>query len=171
MSNIEERLNKIEAIQSINNCLTNYCRALDWMDEDLLRSCFIEDGFIDYGFYAGDAKGFIPAVMAVEKDGHSWHLISNVAIEIDGDHAEVESYGLTSGGEIVDGSIKDVNVYCGRYHDEFKKTPDGWKINRRLYILDNNFSIASEGIRGDLGGLFLGANLRTDSEKYRKLNK
>ena len=74
MSNIEERLNKIEAIQSINDCLTNYCRALDWMDEDLLRSCFIEDGFIDYGFYAGDAKGFIPAVMAVEKDGHSWHL-------------------------------------------------------------------------------------------------
>jgi hypothetical protein len=171
MSNIEERLNKIEAIQSINDCLTNYCRALDWMDEDLLRSCFVEDGFIDYGFYAGDAKGFIPAVMAVEKDGHSWHLISNVAIEINGDHAEVESYGLTSGGEIVDGSVQDVNVYCGRYHDEFKKTPDGWKINRRLYILDNNFSIASEGIRGDLGGLFLGANLRTDSEKYRKLNK
>ena len=52
MSNIEERLEKIEAIQSINDCLTRYCRALDWMDEDLLRSCFIEDGFIDYGFYA-----------------------------------------------------------------------------------------------------------------------
>ena len=38
-------------------------------------------------------------------------------------------------------------------------------------ILDNNFSIKSEGIRGDLGGLFLGTNLRTNSEKYRKLYK
>ena len=129
MSNIEERLEKIEAIQSINDCLTRYCRALDWMDEDLLRSCFIEDGFIDYGFYAGDAKGFIPAVM------------------------------------------EDVNVYCGRYHDEFSKTPEGWKVSRRLYILDDNFSVKSEGIRGDLGGLFLGFNLRADNEKYRKLDK
>ncbi len=69
--------------------------------------------------------------MEVEQDGHSWHLISNVAIEIKGDKAEVESYGLTSGGEIVDGCIQDVNAYCGRYHDEFKKTPKGWKISRR----------------------------------------
>ena len=127
---------------------------IDWMDEDLLRSCFIEDGFIDYGFYAGDAKGFIPAVMEVEKGGHSWHLISNVAIEINGDKAEVESYGLTSGGEITEAGIQDVNVYCGRYHDEFSKTPEGWKVSRRLYILDDNFSVKSEGIRGDLGGLF-----------------
>ena len=171
MSSIEERLEKVEAIQSINDCLTRYCRALDWMDKDLLRSCFTDDSFIDYGFYAGDAKGFIPAVMEVEQDGHSWHLISNVAIEIKGDKAEVESYGLTSGGEIVDGCIQDVNAYCGRYHDEFKKTPRGWKISRRLYILDNNFAIKSEGIRGDLGCLFLGTNLRTNSEKYRKLYK
>ena len=171
MSNIEERLEKIEAIQSINDCLTRYCRALDWMDEDLLRSCFIEDGFIDYGFYAGDAKGFIPAVMEVEKGGHSWHLSSNVAIEINGDKAEVESYGLTSGGEITEAGIQDVNVYCGRYHDEFSKTPEGWKVSRRLYILDDNFSVKSEGIRGDLGGLFLGFNLRADNEKYRKLDK
>ena len=171
MSCIEKRIEKIEAIQSINDCLTRYCRALDWMDEDLLRTCFIENAFLDYGFYAGDTKGFIPAVMGVEKNGHSWHLISNVAIEIDGDKAEVESYGLTSGGEITDGGIQNVNVYCGRYHDEFTNTTDGWKISRRLYILDTNFSMESEGIRGDLGGLFLGTNLRTDNEKYRKLYK
>ena len=54
---------------------------------------------------------------------------------------------------------------------EFSKTPEGWKVSRRLYILDTNFSAKSEGIRGDLGGLFLGSNLRTDSEKYRKLHK
>ena len=46
-----------------------------------------------------------------------------------------------------------------------------WKVSRRLYILDDNFSVKSEGIRGDLGGLFLGFNLRADNEKYRKLDK
>jgi hypothetical protein len=53
----------------------------------------------------------------------------------------------------------------------FQKTPEGWKVSRRLYILDDNFSVKSEGIRGDLGGLFLGFNLRADNEKYRKLDK
>lgn len=171
MENIEKRLEKLEAIQEINDCLTRYCRALDWVDADLLSTCFLDDGFIDYGFYAGDAKGFIPVVMEIEKEGHSWHLISNVSIEINGDKAEVESYGLTAGGDLEDGSIQNVNIYCGRYHDEFTKTLEGWKVSKRLYILDANYSVKAEAIRGDLGGLFLGTNLRTDSDKYRKLYK
>ncbi len=171
MENIEERLKKIEAVQEINDCLTRYCRALDWMDEDLLKTCFLEDGFIDYGFYAGDAKGFIPAVMEVEEGGHTWHSSSNVAIEINDKKAEVESYGFTAGGEVIDGIIKEVNIYCGRYHDEFTQTSEGWKISRRLYILDASFSVKTEVKAGDLGKLFIGTSLRTDSEKYRKLYK
>ena len=171
MENLEEKVNKLDAIQEINDCLTRYCRAMDWVDEDLLKTCFLESGYIDYGFYAGDAKGFIPVVMEIEKSGHSWHSISNIAIELDGDQAQVESYGLTAGGEIENNSIKDINIYFGRYHDEFTKTHDGWKISKRLYILDSNFSTKAEDVSGALEGLFLGMNLRTDSEKYRKLYK
>ena len=105
MENIDERLSKLEAVQEINDCLTRYCRAMDWVDEDLLKTCFLDSGYIDYGFYAGDAKGFIPVVMEIERSGHSWHTITNVAIELDGDKAEVESYGLTAGGEIEDLSL------------------------------------------------------------------
>ena len=50
MSNLEERLEKLEAHDEIRSCLTRYCRALDWVDEDLLKTCFVEDGYIDYGF-------------------------------------------------------------------------------------------------------------------------
>jgi len=169
MSDLENRLEKVEAYQEINDCLTRYCRALDWVDEELLKTCFVDDGFIDYGFYAGDAKGFIPVVMEVEKTGHSWHLISNVAIELNGDKAEVESYGLTVGGDVVDNHLPSVNVYCGRYHDEFTKTSKGWKISRRLYILDANFPAHSGEISEALQGLFSGVDLRTNNDKYRKL--
>ena len=109
--------------------------------------------------------------MEIEKSGHSWHSISNVAIELNGDRAQVESYGLTAGGEIENNSIKDINIYFGRYHDEFTRTSNGWKISKRLYILDSNFSTKAEDVGGALEGLFLGMNLRTDSEKYRKLYK
>ena len=37
MSNLEERLEKLEAHDEIRSCLTRYCRALDWVDEDLLK--------------------------------------------------------------------------------------------------------------------------------------
>ena len=169
MSEIEKRLEKLEAHDEIKSCLIRYCRALDWVDEDLLKTCFVEDGYIDYGFYAGDAKGFIPVVMEVERNGHSWHFLGTVAIELNGDTAEVESYGLTVGGDVDNGHLPNVNVYCGRYHDEFTKTSEGWKISRRLYILDANFPASSGDVNEALQGLFSGIDLRTNNDKYRKL--
>ena len=51
MSDIEKRLNNIEAHLSINQTITRYCRSLDWLDEELLRTCYTQDAYIDYGFY------------------------------------------------------------------------------------------------------------------------
>ena len=169
MSELEKRIGNVEAIQDINQCLTRYCRALDWGDEDLLKSCFLENGHIDYGFYVGDAKGFIPVVMEVERNSHTWHNISNVAIELKSNKAEVESYGFTAGGEVVDSQIKDITIYLGRYHDEFTNTDKGWKISRRLYIMDATFPVTSGEVMESIKGLALGVALRADSDKYRKL--
>ena len=169
MSELEKRIGNVEAIQDINQCLTRYCRALDWGDEDLLKSCFLENGHIDYGFYVGDAKGFIPVVMEVERNSHTWHNISNVAIELKSNKAEVESYGFTAGGEVIDKQIKDITVYLGRYHDEFTNTDKGWKISRRLYIMDATFPVTSGEVMESIKGLALGVALRADSDKYRKL--
>ena len=107
--------------------------------------------------------------MEVERNGHSWHLLSNVAIEVNGDKAEVESYGLTVGGDVENGHMPNLNIYCGRYHDEFTKTSEGWKISRRLYILDANFPANAGDINEALQGLFSGVDLRTNNDKYRKL--
>ena len=169
MSELEKRIENIESINDINQCLTRYCRALDWSDEDLLKTCFLEDGHIDYGFYVGDAKGFIPVVIEVEKNSHTWHNISNVAIELKNNKAEVESYGFTAGGEVIDNQIKDITIYLGRYHDEFTSTDQGWKISRRLYIMDATFPATSGEVMESIKGLALGVALRADSDKYRKL--
>ena len=89
MSDIEKRLNNIEAHLSINQTITRYCRSLDWLDEELLRTCYTQDAYIDYGFYKGDVQGFYPVVMEVERQSmHRYHFLSNVAIEVDGENAE-----------------------------------------------------------------------------------
>ena len=42
MSELEKRLEKLEAHDEIKSCLTRYCRALDWVDEDLLKTCLLK---------------------------------------------------------------------------------------------------------------------------------
>jgi len=107
--------------------------------------------------------------MEVERNSHTWHNISNVAIELKNNKAEVESYGFTAGGEIIDNQIKDITIYLGRYHDEFTNTDKGWKISRRLYIMDATFPVTSGEVMESIKGLALGVALRADSDKYRKL--
>ena len=97
MSDIEKRLNNVEAHIGINQTITRYCRALDWLDESLLRTCYTVDAYIDYGFYNGDVQGFYPAVMEVERQSmHRYHFLSNVAIDVNKDEVEVECYGIAT---------------------------------------------------------------------------
>ena len=72
MSDIEKD-NNVEAHIGINQTITRYCRALDWLDESLLRTCYTEDAYIDYGFYSGDVQGFYPVL---------WRLRDNRCIGI-----------------------------------------------------------------------------------------
>jgi len=83
--------------QACNETLTRYCRALDWLDADALKTVFTADAEIDYGFFRGRGDEFIPVVMDIEcRFLRRWHLIANAIIQVTGDSAEGESYGLAA---------------------------------------------------------------------------
>tara|TARA_B100000902_G_C27235921_1_gene877408 strand:- start:833 stop:1348 length:516 start_codon:yes stop_codon:yes gene_type:complete len=166
MSDIEKRLNNIEANLSINQTITRYCRSLDWLDEELLRTCYTQDAYIDYGFYKGDVQGFYPVVMEVERQSmHRYHFLSNVAIEIDGENAEVECYGIAT--STYDG--KNLNFFGGRYHNSFKKTNQGWLMSRSEYILDYNFTSEVSDLGDAMDQLQSGVGLNFEDKLYRRL--
>ena len=166
MSNIEERLEKVEAQLAINQTITRYCRALDWLDEELLRTCYTEDAYIDYGFYKGDVQGFYPVVMEVEKQSmHRYHFLSNIAIEVNGETAEVECYVVATSTH--DG--ENLNFFGGRYHNSFKKTEQGWQISRSEYILDYNFTSEISDLGDAMDQLQSGVGLNLKSKLYRRL--
>jgi len=166
MSDIEKRLNNIEAHLSINQTITRYCRSLDWLDEELLRTCYTQDAYIDYGFYKGDVQGFYPVVMEVERQSmHRYHFLSNVAIEIDGENAEVECYGIAT--STYDG--KNLNFFGGRYHNSFKKTNQGWLMSRSEYILDYNFTSEVSDLGDAMDQLQSGVGLNFEDKLYRRL--
>lgn len=47
--------------QACNETLTRYCRALNWLDKDVLKTVFTPDADIDYGFFKGRGEEFIAA--------------------------------------------------------------------------------------------------------------
>lgn len=166
MGDIESRLSAVEAELAINQTITRYCRALDWLDESLLKTCYTADAFINYGFYKGPVEGFYPVVMEIERaTRHRSHFLSNVAIQLDGDKAEVECYGIAS--STLDGDM--LNVFGGRYLNEFARVGTEWRMCRSEYVLDHHFSAPMPSLGDAMGELQLGTGLDSTHPLFRKL--
>jgi ketosteroid isomerase-like protein len=114
--------------EAIKQCLYRYCRGVDRVDMDMVRSAYWP-GAMDYhtGF-TGTVEGFIE--WAGPRLGHmkGAHMISNVLIEMNGDTAKVESYfwsiAVVAGGKEI--------MATGRYLDKFEKRNDEWRIAERF---------------------------------------
>ena len=168
MSDIESRLSAVEAQLAITQTITRYCRALDWLDESLLRTCYTSDANIDYGFYKGPVEGFYPVVMEVERATlHRGHFLSNVAIELDGDTAEVECYGIAT--STMDGHT--LNVFGGRYLNRLQCVEGDWQISASQYVLDYNFTADMPDLGDAMGALQSGVGLDALHPFFRRLHQ
>ena len=166
MRDIEARLHTVEAHLAIQQTTTRYCRALDWLDESLLRTCYTKDAAIDYGFYEGNVDGFYPVVMEIERATlHRTHFLSNTAIEVQGDVAEVESYGVATSTF----DNKTLNIFGGRYLNRFQKMGQEWLISKSQYVLDYNFSTDMPSLGDAMGSLQSGTGLNTAHPLFRPL--
>jgi hypothetical protein len=109
-----------------------YMTALDTKDWVLLESCFASAPvFVHPG---GRLEGFAAILArtsaALAPLDITQHLLGNVVVSVDGDHARVSSYfhaqhvrAGTDGG--------DLYVIAGRYDDAVTRTADGWRITER----------------------------------------
>ena len=81
-------------------------------------------------------------VGALKAMNRTFHSLSNMLIDLKGDHAEAETY-CTAYHEVAgpDGLIE--MVVGGRYLDRLEKRGGEWKIARRLYVMDWNRNVPS----------------------------
>lgn len=83
--------------QACADTLARYCRALDWLDEELPRTAFTADAEIHYCFFKGTASEFVPFVIGVEQSfTRRWHVGANVVVLVDGDTAQAESHCMAA---------------------------------------------------------------------------
>lgn len=169
---MNEQLQELLDRKACEDVLLRYGRTLDWLDEAGQAKCFWPDAQIDYGFYAGDAKGWLPVVMEAEASSATrWHVCSGILVEVTGSRAKSECYGLTMAAAEGEQKKKVATLFGGRYLDEFEKREGEWRISRRRYIADwaHQFPDALPDITGSGLPLNILTILGPDHEAYRKL--
>ena len=162
MTDVSQKIQTLIDKDEIEQVLKLYCRAIDRLDLELLKSVYHSDGIDDHGSFNGNAHEFADFIIKnladVLIDG--MHTVTHSVIEIEGDFATSESYYIAIqrcyggmekvapffGGRYAkqrqdDATIdKPQDYFCGgRYLDVFEKRDGVWKIRHRK--ITNEWSV------------------------------
>lgn len=125
----------------IRQVLHRYCRAIDRCDDRLLESVFHEDAVESHGgLHEGSAQEFCRIAMGyVRKMGAVAHYLTNMTIEVQGNVAWAESYGIAVHRI---GDERDANAYDSivgaRLLDRLECRNGEWRISARRVVYDWN---------------------------------
>ncbi|HUO71350.1 MAG TPA: nuclear transport factor 2 family protein [Solirubrobacteraceae bacterium] len=149
----QEALLALKDRTDIQEVLYRYSSCVDSFDTAGVRSCLADDIWAQYGngepVTDGDTlANWIADATATVIWQH--HLLNVYHVTIDGDHASTVSY-LTS-YQVFEEDPNAAIILVARYHDELRRTPDGWKISKRVMELLWGESKADEGYLASLGG-------------------
>lgn len=123
--------------RAIRAVVLTYCRGIDRMDRGLVRSCYHDDAVEEHGSFSGTIDEYIEWVWNVlARYDRTAHIVANQLIEIRGDRAHSETYGIA----FHEGDAGDPtkNLTTGfRYLDRFERRGHrGWKIVQRVGVTD-----------------------------------
>jgi 3-phenylpropionate/cinnamic acid dioxygenase small subunit len=120
--------------EQITDVLVRYATGIDTRNWALFRTCFTRDVRADYGAIgAWSGVDAITEYMAAthENMAATNHMISNVAIELDGDVASVAAY--VHAVLVITREPQRWVDAVGHYVDRFVRTADGWRIAERTF--------------------------------------
>ncbi len=123
MTDLEERVQRLEDIEAIRALDARYCRLIDTGDWPGLVSLFTPNGTFDGLAVVTGAEDLLAFFSSLADGGmRFWHHVSDHEIDVAGDTATVHS--MLWQPCVVD----DVpHVAAGRYADRLVRTADGWR--------------------------------------------
>jgi len=131
------------AKDEIREVLARLARGTDRRDAALICSCYHADAVDDHGAFRGSPAEFaewVPKALGIFAS--TMHVLGNIAIELDGDAARVESYCTAHHVYPADdpGGARD-NVLGLRYVDRFERRGGAWLIAHRLCVYDYSLCV------------------------------
>ena len=121
--------------QDILNCIHRYCRGVDRLDEELLRSAYHPDATDDHGIFRGSVDEFVAWAFGVHRTRHRGHhhYVTNHVSDVDGDTAHSETYFMMVGQNV---SGTPVTLHGGRYIDQLERRHGQWRILHRVSMVE-----------------------------------
>ncbi|MBE1546878.1 hypothetical protein GGC64_000886 [Mycobacterium sp. OAS707] len=131
MLSLEEISDRFE----IQQLLIDYSTAIDSRRFDDLDRVFTADAYIDYRAMGGidgrfpDVKAWLADTLPKIFRTHA-HMLGNFDVRISGDTASSRTFCFNP--MVFEGDTNQV-MFCGLWYvDEFARTPEGWRMNRRV---------------------------------------
>jgi uncharacterized protein (TIGR02246 family) len=137
---LEHRLRRLEDLEQIRALLMEYRRALDEKDFRAYAALFARDGVFSAGTMRATGPDEIYALvegmvgtLLTERGGDDFHLVANVAIELDGDRAtSTSTWAYVLRGE----DDAPALAKLGRYEDELVREDGRWRFKHRHAPVD-----------------------------------
>ncbi len=157
--------------EAVRECICRYCRGVDRLDADMVRSALWPDAVDKHLDSTGDTEAFIawsfPRMAAMDQ---AQHFVCNVLTAVGRSSAEAEVYFL--GFHRVNAAAgKSDMIAGGRYVLRFERREDEWRISERLIVTDwfRQFANSADWSRGMVGFMIEpGGRMPTD-ESYRRI--
>ena len=127
-------IEKPPQVQIASDLVYRYCRALDRLDADLLRSCFHDDAFVDMGaIYKGGPSEFVPVAMKFMGGmAATRHVVGNILAVGGGFESYVDAWHLIGR----EGSGWRELLVRGRYLQRIGRRGEVWALTYHSEVID-----------------------------------
>ena len=135
---MDEEMRALLDERSINRLALDYAKAVDRLDEPLLRRVFTADAVLEGPGWRFEGIEQIAGILPMMREMFvsSWHATHQQTIDMAGDVATGEVY--CAGRHLQKGGYAENQVVTMiiRYQDRYVRTADGWRIAWRKEIID-----------------------------------
>jgi hypothetical protein len=136
-TDLSARLRTLLDRQEIADVVARYCRGIDRRDFDLVRACYHPDGADRHTGFSGGIDEYITWLASVLADyPATQHLVGQQLIEIQGDIARCETYGIATHWVGPTGDPRLDYTSGFRYVDRMERRGGEWRIAERLAVRD-----------------------------------
>lgn len=135
MDELSVSLGMLVQERAIERTIHRYCRGIDRMLPEVVRSCFHDDAIDDHGGAPRGRDEFVDWVFGLLGTyGSTMHLVGNLLVDVHDDVGLAETYGVafhrSPDAEAFEGRR---NLMTGfRYVDRFTKRDGRWAIAHRV---------------------------------------
>ncbi len=131
----DDQVRELLAKQACYEVVCRYCRGIDRLDLELVRSCYHPDAKEHHPGFDGTRDDYVAWVgQGLPRLDGTMHTIANHLIEIDGDRARGETYvNAYHWGRPFDDPAKNFTT-GSRYVDTFECRDGDWRIIERTCV-------------------------------------